>query len=216
MGDITVIERLGSLFVEQTEAQADVARAIYRLLAISDAVSLQIIADYSEQPVAAVSEMVDNWPAIFKNDNGSIIGFWGLTGQEMQHRFIVDGRTRYTWCAWDALFIPELIDKAAQAQSTTAIKSRPVDLWVTPDQVQRNDQAKEQLFVSFNLPDEERWEESVLTTFCHHVHFLFSDETEEWLSANPDGKVLPLDKAFEAGHIKNARQFGLASSLAAE
>ncbi|MGH7575101.1 MAG: organomercurial lyase [Longimicrobiales bacterium] len=36
----------------------------------------------------------------------------------MHHRFEIDARTLGTWCAWDSLFIPELLGEAARVQST--------------------------------------------------------------------------------------------------
>src|SRR3989442_9036358 len=42
----------------------------------------------------------------YTDKQGRIIGFGGLAVREMPHRFKVDGRTLYTWCAWDSLFIP--------------------------------------------------------------------------------------------------------------
>lgn len=63
-----------------------------------------------------VRDALTAWPGVLFED-GSVIGFWGLALPEMGHRFLVDGRLLYAWCSWDALFIPELIGRAAQVES---------------------------------------------------------------------------------------------------
>ena len=47
---------------------------------------------------------------VYPDDKGRVLGFGGLAAAQMQHRFDVRGRTLWTWCAWDSLFIPEILD----------------------------------------------------------------------------------------------------------
>ncbi|MCQ4438245.1 organomercurial lyase, partial [Clostridioides difficile] len=44
------------------------------------------------------------------DDYGNVVGY-GLTLRETPHTFEVDGRRLYTWCAFDTLFFPALIDR---------------------------------------------------------------------------------------------------------
>ncbi len=37
--------------------------------------------------------------------------YWGLAIAETKHRLEVDGRALYTWCAWDSLFLPEILQR---------------------------------------------------------------------------------------------------------
>ena len=46
----------------------------------------------------------------------------------MSHRFEVAGRTLYTWCAWDSLFLPQILGQEAEVESTcplTAAEAGP-------------------------------------------------------------------------------------------
>jgi alkylmercury lyase len=35
----------------------------------------------------------------------------------MHHRFEINGLTLWTWCAWDSLFIPEILAQTARVAS---------------------------------------------------------------------------------------------------
>src|SRR5437879_5369419 len=54
---------------------------------------------------------------IYRDDEGRVLGFGGLAAAPMHHRLEVDGRTLWTWCAWDSLFIPEILGKRARVVS---------------------------------------------------------------------------------------------------
>ncbi len=87
------------------------ARELYRQLAQGEPVPLEDLAtalDLRMPEVKALlqSEQLKGW--VFY-DQDRIIGFRGLAVREMPHRFVVRGRTLYTWCAIDSLFIPEIL-----------------------------------------------------------------------------------------------------------
>src|SRR5713226_9293593 len=56
---------------------------------------------------------------VYADDQGRVLGFGGLAAARMHHRFEVDGRTLGTWCAWDSLFIPEILGRRARVASPT-------------------------------------------------------------------------------------------------
>jgi alkylmercury lyase len=62
-----------------------------------------------------------------------MIGFRGLALPAMPHRLQVDGRTLHAWCAWDTLFLPQLIGKPAGVESTCPTTEQTIRLTVTPD-----------------------------------------------------------------------------------
>ena len=96
-------------FIHLSETEQRVSAQIYRLLAKGEPVPVAQLAATLDLPLSQVEEVVGQWPALFYNDDKAIIGYWGLGLTQMDHRFEVDGNTLYTWCAWDALFIPQII-----------------------------------------------------------------------------------------------------------
>src|SRR2546428_14027140 len=54
---------------------------------------------------------------VYTDDEGRVLGFGGLAAAPMHHRLEGAGRTMWTWCAWDSLFIPEILGKRARVVS---------------------------------------------------------------------------------------------------
>ena len=206
-GSSEIIRHLTELFPAQDAAATRIALAIYRQLARKDRATIEDIAAEAAVSGDHVAAQLAAWPAVYRDEDGAVIGFWGLTAYPMTHRFTVAGRERYTWCAWDALFIPELIGEAADVQSITPVDGHEVRLSVSAQGAIPLDPSASPLHVSFRVPDADEWAADVIATFCHHVFFLYEEEVRRWLAENPGGVTLSLDEAFRAGRLKNAYQF---------
>src|SRR5262245_13624833 len=112
-----------------------VAVKLYHLLADGSPVPLARLANTLNLPGDTVGEILSRY-ATFSDGQGAIIGFGGLTVAEMPpHRFQVEGRTLYTWCAWDSLFIPGILGKPADVTSRDPITHTPISMRVAPDGV---------------------------------------------------------------------------------
>ncbi len=181
------------------------ALALYRQLAQGEPVTPEALAMATGLPQDWVLSLLEQWPGVFRDGHGRVIGFWGLAQRPMLHRFTANGRRLFTWCAWDALFLPELLDAEADVVSPSGLDHTPVHLHVTPHSARAP--SVEPLFVSFRLPDGDVWTQDIVTTFCHHVYFLVGDEASRWQAQRPDTVLLSLDEAFDAGRSKNVLQF---------
>src|SRR5216684_4315108 len=73
-----------------------IAVGLYRLLAEGEPVSPERLAETLNLSESRVRETLSQWPGVYYDDTGAVIGFWGLALPEMSHRFQVDGRTLYT------------------------------------------------------------------------------------------------------------------------
>jgi alkylmercury lyase len=98
---------------------------------------------------------LDEWIGVYTDAEERVYGFWGLTISGMKHRFEVDGVRLHTWCAWDAIFLPELLAKTAQVESVCEQSAQPVRLTVSPNGVESAEPAAP--FISFLLPDASRF-----------------------------------------------------------
>jgi alkylmercury lyase len=147
---------------------------------------------------------------IYPDDQGRVLGFGGLAAAQMHHRFEVDGRTLSTWCAWDSLFIPEILRRPARITSPDPESGELVRLVVTPDGVESAE--PQHAVVSFVLPDPGVFGTSaanVMAKFCHFI-FLFSSRQsgERWVAKHPGTFLYSLDEAFVLAKRHNARNFG--------
>ena len=134
-------------------------------------------------PEVDVKTVLDSWRGVFYDDLNRVIGFWGMTIKEMKHHFEVNGKTVFTWCAWDALFIPELINTTANIISHCATTGEEIKLSISPEGVITA--PSEYIMVSFLIPHENKLNENITTDFCQYVHFFNSCEAgEKWIASH--------------------------------
>lgn len=190
-----------------------VAVALYRMLAEGAAVPISRLASALRIPERAAREALDCC-AVYYDRAGAVIGFGGLTVAEMPpHRLIVEGRKLNTWCAWDSLFIPGILGRAARVESVCPETRLPVTMTVTSDGVV--ELTPPTAVVSFLTPDR-RFDQNVIDSFCHFVHFFQSPAAgEKWTARHPGTFLLSVDEAFALGRLTNTRNFGeaLAASV---
>ncbi len=210
MNENAEIHRLADAFVALFPSlEGESRRAavqIYRLLAKGEPVEPADVAAAAGLPPERVREILADWPGVYYEDD-RIIGFWGLTPRpSSQHLFQVDGRTLYTWCAWDTLFIPQILGKTAQVETPCPVTGETIRLTVTPERVERT--APESAVMSILDPPENILED-IVSKFCHYVFFFAStDAGGQWTDENPGTRLMSIPDAFELGRLKNLRRFG--------
>jgi alkylmercury lyase len=164
------------------------ARALLRALA-------------SGQPVTdpSLTAAADRWPNVELDARRRVVAFGGLSLTPTAHRFTVGGRQLYTWCAWDTLFLPRLLDQPAHVESHCHVSGTPVRLAV--DQSGVHDVEPEDVWVSFPPPGTASTAD-ITGTFCCHVHFLAGRAAaDRWLSRHEGATVLSVADAFELGRL---------------
>jgi alkylmercury lyase len=122
------------------------------------------------------------------------------------HRFEVAGKKLWTWCAWDALFIPGILGTSARVESTCATTGEPVSMAVGPHGVTELSPGGSVL--SFRRP-EGRFDYNVILNFCHYVLFFSSEAAgREWTSQQPNTFLLTVTDGFELGRLLVQRHYG--------
>jgi len=145
------------------------------------------------------------------DEQGSALGFFGLSTVPTDHRFTVDGRELWTWCAADTLFLPELLDATAWVESKDPVTGQSINLTVSPTSVESAE--PNGVVVSMNSPG--AWETTsalkLIVTACHYIHFFGSSESGgKWTQGHPNTVLIPLDRAFVYVKRQNRRMFGTA------
>jgi hypothetical protein len=131
-----------------------IALTLIRQLALGAPVSVSDLATAAELSEARVTDALDRLPGVFRDEEQRVVGFMGLSVVEMgPHRIHVDGRRLSAWCAWDTLFLPELLDETAYVTSRSPASDAEISLTVTP--AGPADLAPADAVVSFLLPETE-------------------------------------------------------------
>lgn len=204
-------QELADALVEASETQSEeeqrIVVGLWRLLAEGDPVPAEALAEQAGLPKDAVAGAFERL-GVQRDERGRAVAL-GLSIVEGPHRFAIDGRQLYTWCALDALLFPGIIGKTAEVTSTSPTTGRRISLLVGPEGVE--DVEPIDAVVSIPRPRERIGAADVRGSFCCYVHFFASEEEGAQWVRKLDGGVfllLPVPKAFEVGRIMSRRIYG--------
>lgn len=176
-----------------TEVRA-MMRHLILLLGEGQPVSLEQIAAALEQSPDKVATTLRRLPNIELDEHGNVVGA-GLTLRPTPHRFTMQGRTMFTWCALDALMFPALFGQTVQVESPCVTTGTPVRVKITPKGVEHIEPSA--AVVSLLVPAVSA---DIRSSFCCYVNFFTSDEVaSRWLSSHPGATTLPVTEAYQLG-----------------
>ena len=185
-----------------------VAISLYRLLAKGRPVSPERLAERAGLHGVELRRLLESWPGVYFDEAG-VVGFWGLALDRMPHRLHLDGRELRAWCAWDTLFLPELIGRSASVASSCPTTGETVSLQVIPG-TGVHEVSPAGAVLSF-LRREQPFDAETITSFCHFVHFFASKAAAlKWTANRRNTFVISIEEGFEIGRIANKAKFGAA------
>jgi alkylmercury lyase len=185
---------------------ASIALSIYRGLSSGEPLSFDKIGELSSIDGVTIRKVVKEWPSVYFDDHERIIGFWGLTINPISdHILTVGGIDLYAWCAWDTLFIPELLGRPANIRSKCRTTGSEIKLVVDENEIKNISPRS----VVLSFIECEKIDDNLISSFCHYIHF-FADtaSAEKYISEAKDTFILSLSDAYEVGIMKNKHQFG--------
>jgi alkylmercury lyase len=191
--------------LDPVEQRAQVT--LFRLLAEGAPVPPARIAAATGHSQDEIRRFLWRWHGV-RTRGGEVVAFQGLSLPETPHRFGVAGRALHTWCAWDTLFLPEVLGRRAEVESTCPTSGATISLSVDRDGPR--DVAPADTVLSF-CPASPVFVDGVQESFCRFVHFFSSAAAAEpWVAEHPATTVITLAAGFEIGRRTNAAQFGAA------
>jgi len=204
------LNKLANLFVD-TFPQLSVddqhlTLKLYQLLAEGEPVSYSRLSKALGQSTDVAKETLAQWPGVFYDESDRIVAFLGLSVEKTQHQLVVNGRTVYSWCAWDTLFIPELLNATINISSICGASGEEVKLTASPSGIESV--VPGDAVMSFIIPDENDLRENITANFCHFVYFFRSfKDGEAWISRHDGTFLLSLEEAFKVGQLVNAARY---------
>jgi alkylmercury lyase len=192
-------------------AEQTIALSLMRILAKGEPVSDPDIAAALRIPESRIRETVGAWPGVFRDEQDRVIGFMGLSVLEFgEHRIDIGGRALSAWCAWDTLFLPELLGTTAGVRSRCPRTGAEVSMTVSLDGP--IDPRPAGAVLSFLAP-ERPFDADVVRSFCHFVHFFASEwAAAEWTARHPGTFTLSIEDGYRLGQLTNEATFGRALS----
>jgi len=139
---------------------------------------------------------------------GNILG-WGITLAPTPHQFGVEGRSLFTWCAFDTVLFPPFLARDAQVQGVCAATGQPIKFHAGPEGIQELTPATSVL--SLILPEERG--KSVREIFCQKSVFFASKRVAApWMASHPGAVLLSIKEAATLGHL-TTEQWSATSNL---
>jgi alkylmercury lyase len=193
-------------FPRLNELERRISLGLYRLLADGIPVSCELLASALKLPTDSINDALNKWPGVWYDNARRITGYWGLALFQTAHRILVRGKVLYTWCAWDSLFVPELLGETVQVESSCPETRRRIRLTVTPQGVIDLDPPG--VVMSWLTPDPAKIRENVVANFCHYVHFFESAEAgANWIWDHQGTFAVTVEEAFALGKTRNASRY---------
>ena len=135
---------------------------------------------------------------------GNVLG-WGITLVPTRHRFEMNGKSLYTWCAFDTLLFPPSLRAEAQIHSTCPVTGHSITFVATPSGTIK-DLAPASSVMTLIIPAERS--ECVRATFCEQSLFFESEQSAStWLAARPEALVLSIEEAAFVGKLVAGTRF---------
>jgi alkylmercury lyase len=176
----------------------ELSRQLLLLLSEGQPVSperLSIILNISTEEVITALRQVSD---IEMDQEGSVVGAFGLTMNETPNRFHVNDHDLFTWCALDALFLPSVLGQPARVESVCIVTGTRIVLTVQPDGVESLDPGDAVVVIA--IPQDSTACSGVRGGFCDHVYYVSSAEAASgWLSENQKAIILPVNDAYKVG-----------------
>ncbi|MCI0398070.1 MAG: hypothetical protein L0332_08705 [Chloroflexi bacterium] len=183
---------------------------LLRLLAEGRPVAAEDLAVRADLPLEVVA---DAFQQIRKqggefDEAGRVVGD-ALTLNPTLHRFVVNGRTLYTWCSLDAIFLPGLLQETAEVESACPVTGQAIQLTITPNGVTQYSPAGTVLSIAVpgvscnrETPADEADRAIRARESCQQMYFFRSRAAaEDWISDYPGVVIFTVEEAWQLAKV---------------
>jgi alkylmercury lyase len=193
----STLDHLTQRLLDWYETQSQVAEiealtpVLLTELARGEPVDAARIAAQAGMPASGVLGLLRGSPAEWDPD-GRLVGL-GLTLRATRHRFEVDGRVLYTWCAPDTLAFPAVLGSEAHVQSPWFATREPIHVDVGPEGIRSVEPTQAVVSIVTRAANRSDFRRAL----CHEQHLFSSRQAaSQWQSAHPEGIVVSVGDAF--------------------
>ena len=178
---------------------------LVRLIVQGNPVAPELLASRLHHELDEVRSILRAHPELEYDEQGNLVGS-GLTLVPTTHRFQVEQRTLFAWCAFDTLTYPVALHLSAQVTSRCPVTGRSIHLTVTPEQVLDLDPAEAQ--VSLIVDVAAGCCHNVREDVCNYGHFFASREAAFlWQAAHQGAVILSVEEAYQVGKLVEGSRF---------
>lgn len=192
-----IIKRLAARRQTNPEATS-FQRIVLKPVALGRPVTAEKIAEETRHPLDTIQDafrQLRSQGCEF-DEAGNLVGMI-LTQKPSPHRFRVEGRDLYAWCALDTLFLPALLEQTAEVESVCPITRRNITLTVTPERIETCSPPE----VALSIVTGDCCVPGPQGDFCGQIFFFVSeDAAAAWIGSRSGIATLSAAAAFTLAH----------------
>lgn len=194
------------------EAELRLQVIAMQLLSKGEPVSPDRLAEAWDMPLEQVQAVFQQAAALGTlqlDDSGHMVGT-AISLVPSNHKFQMDGKTLYAWCAYDAIYAPGVIGKIAEIDSVDPLSNESIRIKVSPEGVMESE--PEGIFATVVGIDADA-RGGAESPRCNQMQFFVSEENaKKWSVDYPNVSIMTVDQVFDLARefqIEPAGQMGL-------
>jgi len=194
------------------EAELRLQVIALQLLSKGEPVSPDRLAEAWGMPleqVNAIFEQASALETLQLDDSGNMVGT-AISLVPSSHKFQVDKKNLYAWCAYDAIYAPGVIGKNAIIDSVDPISNESIRIKVSPEGV--TDSEPNGIFATV-VGMEADARGGAKSPRCNQMQFFVSEENaNKWSADHPGVSIMTVDQLFDVARefqIEPARKMRL-------
>jgi alkylmercury lyase len=138
---------------------------------------------------------------------GAITAFGGLSLTPANHEFKTRNAELYTWCVFDALFLPEILGTSATVSTRCPATGETIEFDLSPCEIISSRPSGP--VMSIITPDRDACCENLRGAFCNHVNLFVNERAfHDWAAGRADIVHVSLEDAHQLAHLRNRFRYG--------
>jgi alkylmercury lyase len=201
----SIVQQLQKLLPKLKKEERQIAKFLYQKLALGRSVAIETIANELQNPMQQIQDYLEQMAYVEYNAVGEISAYRGVTLNQTNHYVFHNKSKICTWCAFDTLFLADLLVKPVCISSNCPTCCKAIAFTVTDqDLTSLNDTG---IVMSFTFPNKIDYCEDLQNAFCSRVHFFCNEQCgSDWEDLSAEIDFFDLVEALEISRERN-RQF---------
>ena len=113
----STVEQLQKLLPNLKKEERQISKLLYQKLALGKSVSIETIANELQKPIQEIQDHLKQMAYVEYCAASEISAYRGVTLNQTKHNVFHNNSKIYTWCAFDTLFLADLLVKPVSISS---------------------------------------------------------------------------------------------------
>ena len=208
MGNLQLtVQQLQKLLPDLNKDERRISKFLYQNLALGKSISVGTIAKFLQIPLQDTRAHLKQMKYVEYDAAGEISAYRGVTLNPTKHYLVHNNVNIYTWCAFDTLFLAELLAEPVRIFSNCPTCGKAVACEISDrNLINSIDSA---LVMSFIIPSKVDLSDNLQNAFCCKVHFFCNQQCgNEWLNLSPEIVFFDLVESLEIARERNRNFLG--------